>query len=126
MATAEVKQRLLRWGGSRQQVGCEAMLNALPVIAVVTRETRLAGLKARYTTKAAAAFRMKQAVGHEVARRRARVGAAAGSAVQTVALAEVAKLADESEYESEDEIYQRRIKELIAALDFGYPVKQVD
>lgn len=105
------------------------MLNTLPVIAVVTRETRLAGLKARYTTKAAAAFRMKQAVGHEVERRRARralAGVKVGSADQAVALAEVTKLADESEYESEDEIYQRRIKELIVALDFGYPVKQVD
>src|SRR6478752_1754835 len=105
------------------------MLNTLPIIAVVTRETRLQGLKARYTTRAAAAFRMQQAVGHEVELRKKRMtkaGATRSAASQAVALAEVAKLADESEYESEDEIYQRTVKQLIAELDFGHPVKQID
>src|SRR6188472_2791662 len=103
------------------------MLNTLPIIAVVTRETRLEGLKARYTTKAAAAFRMQQAVGHEVELRRNRIakaGASRGGAAEAIELAEVAKLADESEYESEDEIYKRTVKQLIAELDFGHPVKQ--
>ena len=105
------------------------MLDTLPIIAVVTRQTRLEGLKQRYTTRAAAAFRMQQAVGHEVEFRRARkmkAGATRSAAVETIALAEVAKLADESEYESEDEIYQRTVKQLIAELDFGHPVKQID
>jgi hypothetical protein len=56
----------------------------------------------------------------------AKAGATRGAASQAIALAEVAKLADESEYESEDEIYQRTVKQLIAELDFGHPVKQID
>jgi hypothetical protein len=105
------------------------MMNTLPIIAVVTRETRLEGLKARYTTRAAAAFWMQQAVSHEVELRRermAKAGATRGGANETIALAEVSKLADQREYESEDEVYQRTVKQLIAELDFGHPVKQID
>ena len=105
------------------------MQNTLPIIAVVTRETRLAGLKARYTTKAAAAFRMQQAIGHEVALRRermAKMGVASKVIDEAVALDEVAQLADDREYESEDEVYQRNVKRLVAELDFGHPIKQID
>ena len=46
------------------------MRQSLPIIAVVTRETRLEGLKARWATASAAAFRLQQAVDHEVEVRR--------------------------------------------------------
>jgi hypothetical protein len=105
------------------------MLKTLPIIAVVTRETRLAGLKARFVTAGAAAFRMQRAVGHEVElrkARRAKAGATRSAATQTIALEEVAQLADESEYEKEDAIYQTTVRQLLAELDFGLPVKTID
>jgi NAD kinase len=100
-----------------------------PIIAVVTRETRLAGLKARYATAEAAAFRMQRAVDHEVERRRQMMVAQGVELDELSAdsmLQEVAGLADEREYESEDAIYQRTVKKLMAELDLGFPVKKVD
>src|SRR5262245_28730497 len=105
------------------------MLKTLPIIAVVTRETRLAGLKARFATASAAAFRMKQAVGHELELRkmsRAKAGATRSAMTQTIALEELTQLADESEYENEDAIYQTTVRQLLAELDFGLPVKTID
>lgn len=100
-----------------------------PIIAVVTRETRLAGLKARYATMGAAAFRMQRAVEHEVERRRqlmALRGVALDEEAADSLLMDVAALADESEYESEDEVYQRTIRKLMAELDLGFPIKKID
>jgi hypothetical protein len=105
------------------------MSTTLPIIAVVTRETRLDGLKARWATTRAAAFRLQQAVGHEFELRRQRMakrGRPLKKADEQVVLAAVAALADESEYESEDEIYQRTVRELMTELDLGYPVKKID
>jgi NAD kinase len=105
------------------------MHNALPIIAVVTRETRLEGLKARWATTSAAAFRLKQAVGHEVELRKqrmAKMGRKLDRAQEQVVLAAAADLADESEYESEDEAYQHSVARLMRELDLGYPVKQID
>lgn len=105
------------------------MLKSLPIIAVVTRETRLEGLKARWVTAGAAAFRMQQAVGHEVELRRARrvkQGVKIGRAEEAMMLAEVEALADESEYESEDAVYQRTVRQLMSELELGFPVKKID
>jgi hypothetical protein len=105
------------------------MHNALPIIAVVTRETRLEGLKARWATASAAAFRLQQAVGHEVELRKQRLvrrGQRLRKEDEDNLLMEVAALADESEYESEDEAYQRSVARLLKELDLGYPVKQID
>ncbi|HJQ81512.1 MAG TPA: hypothetical protein VJ828_16240 [Lacipirellulaceae bacterium] len=105
------------------------MLNTLPIIAVVTRETRLEGLKARYATTSAAAFRLKQAVGHEVElrkRRLAKMGRKLDEAQEQVVMAAAMDLAEESEYESEDEAYQRSVGRLMKELDLGYPLKKVD
>src|SRR5262245_33147281 len=100
-----------------------------PIIAVVTRETRLAGLKARYATLGAAAFRMQAAVEHEVERRvakRRKMGETLDEESLDNLLMAAGALADESEYESEDETYQRTVRKLMGELDLGYPVKKVD
>src|SRR5262245_61751761 len=105
------------------------MLNSLPIIAVVTRETRLAGLKARYATASAAAFHIHQAVGHEVERRRVAMkkrGRTLKAADEEKIVAVAGALADESEYRSEDDIYQQTVARLMAELDLGYPVKKID
>jgi hypothetical protein len=101
-----------------------------PIIAVVTRETRLAGLKARWATARAAAFRLQQAVDHEVELRRARLarkgGAASADSMLAEVVADAGALANESEYEDEDRIYQQTVGQLLADLELGYPVKRID
>jgi NAD kinase len=105
------------------------MLNTLPIIAVVTRETRLEGLKARWATTTAAAFRLQQAVGHEVERRKQRLvamGRKIGKEEEQELVDDVEALADDSEYQSEDKAYQRSVTQLMKELDFGFPVKKID
>ena len=105
------------------------MRTARPIIAVVIRETRLSGLKARWATSKAAAFRLHQAAGHELElRRRQRVRAG-----RTLAEAEEAELeqaasdfADSKSYEEEDRIYQNSLSHLLHEIDLDYPVRTVD
>lgn len=100
-----------------------------PIVALVTRETRLAGLKARWATTKAAAFRLQQAAFHEVELRRQRraKGRAAVAKIDEAELAEAAgALAQEGEYEHEDAVYQRSLQRLLREIDFGFPVKTVD
>ncbi|MCE9552337.1 MAG: hypothetical protein K8T91_03040 [Planctomycetes bacterium] len=110
-----------------------------PIIAVVRRETRLEGLKARWATAKAAAFRMKQAVRHEKALRRERRAMAEfdlTSVEFTDAMVVEGESADSmlsealaapTQYEEEDEIYQRALKNLTHELDaLGFPVKVID
>jgi NAD kinase len=103
---------------------------SLPIIAVVTRETRLEGLKARWATANAAAFRMKAAVDHEVEhrkRRALRAGIALTEEAEDSLLQAVDLLAEGGgAYEAEDDIYQRTVRKLLAELDLGYPVKRID
>src|SRR5262245_3530291 len=101
---------------------------SLPIIAVVTRETRLEGLKARWATAQAAVFRLQLAVDHEVElrKKRAKVAArGAGRAYESDVLAAGA-LAEEDEYEAENDVYQRTVHELLTELEFGYPIKRID
>src|SRR5689334_17112838 len=96
-----------------------------PIIAVVTRETRMAGLKARYATRGAAKFRMQVAVEHEVERRVAKkrqMGETLNEVVLDQLVMAAGALADESEYQSEDETYQRTVRKLMSEIDLGYPV----
>jgi hypothetical protein len=100
-----------------------------PIIAVVTRETRLAGLKARWATARQAKFRLELAAGHEVELRRMRKGASptspdAGIDTETAEAAEA--LADAEEYEEEDRVYQDSVAHLVREIDLGYPVKTID
>jgi hypothetical protein len=100
-----------------------------PIIAVVTRETRLAGLKARYATAGAAAFRMKVAVEHEVERRRQAIlkrGREVDADDEMMLMEAAEELADEREYESEDTTYQRTVKRLMSEIDLGFPLKEID
>jgi len=98
----------------------------LPIIALVTRETRLQGLKARWATARQAAFRMEQAVEHEKALRRKRSAAKGGADDEEVATAAASALADADEFEDEDQVYQRTLSELTREIDLGFPVKRVD
>lgn len=101
-----------------------------PIIAVVTRETRLGELKARWATVAQAKFRLQQAMLHEVELRRKQSQAtdeqrqvnAANHRYQVKATA----LADGNEYDSEDEAYQRSLKELLVNIEVGLPIKTFD
>jgi NAD kinase len=96
---------------------------------VVTRETRLEGLKARWVTARAAAFRLQQAVDHEVELRRARLmrkGRTAGQSVMEKVAAGAGALANERDYEEEDAIYQRTVQQLLGELELGHPVKRID
>ena len=101
----------------------------LPIIALVTKETRLAGLKARWATSKAAAFRLKQAAFHEVEYRRAKrhqLGHTLTDADEDDFALAADALADDAEYGHEDVAYQHALKRLARDLDFGYPVKTVD
>jgi NAD kinase len=106
------------------------MRTSLPIIAIVTRETRLEGLKARWATASAAAFRLQQAVEHEVEVRRKRAadeGLDESVDSMLMEFTDAAEaLADDQDYESEDRNYQRAVRHLMHELDFGYPIKQID
>jgi NAD kinase len=91
----------------------------LPTIVVVTRPTRLEGLKERWVTARAARFRIKQAHTVEQEQRSGRAPRTKG-----VALAEAE--ADFADYEEEDSAYHRARETLLRDLDFGFPVKFLD
>jgi NAD kinase len=100
-----------------------------PIVAVVTRETRLAGLKARWATARQAAFRLQQAAAHEVEFRRKR----RAHRYRTAPVADDAELAvaaealaDDDEYKDEDRVYQESLTALLREIDVGYPLKTVD
>ena len=100
-----------------------------PIIAIVTRETRLAGLKARWATAKQAAFRLQQAAAHEVEFRRKQrgMGHRKAAAVDEAELAVAAEaLADDDEYDDEDRVYQQSLTQLQREIEFGFPVKAVD
>jgi hypothetical protein len=94
------------------------MKDLRPGIAVVTRPTRMAGLKQRWATRGAVKFALA------TARRAEAVRAAAGAfderSLQAVIDGEYAEL------ESEDDTYDRAIANLQHELDFGLPVQFVD
>jgi len=94
------------------------MRDIRPTIVVVTRQTRLEGLKSRWVTASAVKFRLKAA--HDI--ERAQRGAARGGFKQTFADA----AADFDEYAREDETYHHVCETLQRELDFGLPVKFLD
>ncbi|MFK7766283.1 MAG: hypothetical protein AB8B55_03495 [Mariniblastus sp.] len=105
---------------------------SLPIIAVVTRETRLQNLKQRWVTSSNVAFRMQQAATHEHARlkgKRRKMATAdmldeADFDLQAIAASEA--LSDDDELRDEDVTYSEALKKLLYEIDFGYPVKKVD
>ena len=88
-------------------------INSHPPVAVVTRPTRLSGLKRRWSTSSAAKFRMRSAASHEVQRRIER-RRRAGKSVDSVALLELEQDVDElyafDEYQREHELYDNTLK----------------
>jgi NAD kinase len=104
------------------------MTLAHPIIAVVTHETRLAGLKARWATSKAAAFRLHHAAEHELEyrlRRLGRIGQPGGYDVCELERA-ARELADSQTYEEEDRNYQTALNRLLAEIDLGHPLRTVD
>lgn len=109
-------------------------MQTLPVIAVVTRESRLEDLKQRWVTGSALKFRMQQAASHEKVRLLARAKKSRSVAKSKkltadleLALAEAADaLSDDDELRDENEVYQQTLATLMADLELGLPVKKVD
>ena len=97
-------------------------MQKLPTIAVVTRETRLQGLVARFATKGAARFRMKQVRAHQ----REQAFGSQASAETMQALDEADELADFDEFTTEDETYDNVIRQLQHDLDVGFPLAWID
>lgn len=101
-----------------------------PIVAVVTRETRLESLKARWTTMSAATFRLKKAVDHEIEFQQELAMQAGAEFLSVDAMAEIEERADDlagdAEYEAEDGIYQQTTKRLLSDLEASYPVKRID
>jgi hypothetical protein len=98
--------------------------NVRPSIVVVTRETRLQSLRARWGTAGQAKFLLRQAHLQEA---ELRAGAAPVTARgRAKAVAAASEDAEFSAYEREDDAYQRTIAQLGKDLDFGLPVKFLD
>ena len=97
-----------------------------PTIAVVTQPTRLEGLVARWATRSAAKFRLKQAVVHERARNvHLRVGASKRAAETTAELAEDQEAGEAAfaSYEQEDRAQQRHARPAQEGTRPGLPVE---
>lgn len=100
-----------------------------PTIAVVTQPTRLKGLEARWATRSAAKFRVRQAVIQERLEQPAAKNQRGRSARQSPAeLAEAQKAGDAAfaEYEQEDAAQEQTLERLKRELDLGYPLKFLD
>src|SRR5882757_4111939 len=93
----------------------------LPGIAIVTRPTRLQGLRERWGTTRQAKFLLKQAHAVEAERAQA-VQSSQGPAQAYAPPAD----ADFDAYEQEDAVYRGTIETLHRELDFGLPVKLLD
>jgi NAD kinase len=93
-------------------------------IAIVTRPTRLAGLRQRWGTPAQARFVLRRARAAEAMRVVA--AAAPDEQAQRAELAEEAASAEFSQVEAEDQGYQETIRGLQRDLDFDLPVTLVD
>ncbi len=88
-----------------------------PRIALVTRETRMAGLLGRWATRGQAKFRFKQA--------KTAAAAKAGLFDQAVAT-QAGEDEDFAEIEDEDRVYHDAVSALTRDLDFGVPVQVID
>ena len=90
----------------------------VPIVAVVTRETRLENLKERWVTSSAFSFRMKQAASHEKARLKSRSAKSFKGNPHKLNQSDDLELAvyallDQDQIQEEDENYQNRLKRLL-------------
>jgi hypothetical protein len=103
-----------------------------PGIVIVTRPTRLEGLRARWVTKDQARFVLRAAHLQEKERRRAvapRVAKAVAAAPSRSAARPASDLladVDFLAYEAEDDVYRATLERLRRDLDFGLPVRTMD
>ena len=96
----------------------------VPIVAVVTRETRLENLKERWVTSSAFSFRMKQAASHEKARLMSRSAENANNNQDDLDLA-VGALLDQDQIQEEDLNYQHCLQKLLTEVETDYPVKRI-
>lgn len=105
------------------------MKSGTKMIAVITRETRLQGLKHRWGTAGQVDFLMNAAVDHEIERRR-KVHSRRGqdvSDMDCLLMEEAAgSLTDSAAYEEEDARYREALSKLMRELDLDVPVREVD
>jgi NAD kinase len=93
-------------------------------IVVVTRPTRLEGLRARWVTDAQAKFLISRA--HTVDAE-LRKGVKPTTKTRRAAASKAANgEADFAEYKQEDSVYQKAVEAVERQLDFGLPVKRID
>ena len=99
-----------------------------PTIAIVTQPTRLAGLVARWATRSAAKFHLKQAVLHERARNAPRSRQSSRAVESTAQMAKDQDAGDAAfaAYEQEDRAQHDTLDQLKKQLDLGYPLKFVE
>src|SRR5579871_3821856 len=90
------------------------------MIVIVTRPTRLQGLRARWGTARQAKFVLAQAALVDEDRQ------SGGKARRGKRSAAKSTAADFEEYDREDSVYHRSIDELRRQLDFGLPIKVLD
>ena len=101
----------------------------LPVIAVVTKKTRLQDMKQRWVTSGAFGFRMQRAASHEVERRAKKMRTAGKTVSESDLLAleeAVDCLADEESFLDEDTIYNNCVQSVMSEVDLGYPILTID
>ena len=102
----------------------------VPIVAVVTRETRLENLKERWVTSSAFSFRMKQAAGHEKARLKSRSAKRSSDHkdnMENQADLDLAvdALLDQDQIQEEDQNYQQRLQRLLTEVETDFPVKRI-
>lgn len=111
------------------------MQAANPGIVIVTRPTRLEGLRARWGTRGQARFLLAAVRAHaalaappadERPAKRAARGSTRALAVAPRAPAETAMEADFDVYEREEHVYRNALERLERELDFGLPIKVLD
>jgi hypothetical protein len=96
------------------------MLQPSSMIVIVTRPTRLQGLRARWGTAGQAKFVLAHAALVDEDRE------SGGRPRHGKRLTAKPTVADFEEYESENAVYQRSIEQLQRKLDFGLPIKVLD
>jgi NAD kinase len=106
------------------------MRKSLPIIAVVTRDTRLQNLKERWVTSSNVQFRMQQAASHEENRlqkkRKKQFASLASAELDLMVNAAAEALSDDDDLRDEDQTYAETLKRLMYEIDFGFPIKKVD
>jgi len=99
-------------------------------IVLVTRNTRMQGLKQRWGTANQADFLLDAAVDHEVERRRksrAKMGVAVNEDDLQAFVDSASALTDRDAYEEEDQRYQAAVRSVFRDLSsLGFPVREID